>query len=87
MDDVPPGPDRPLDDDSSSPTDARYTLDQTYEKVYVRNLNTGRAFLKDHDPSIRPSTFLFHYHYGASALARCGRGSKNVLLLLALLSP
>ncbi|KAE9405073.1 hypothetical protein BT96DRAFT_916269 [Gymnopus androsaceus JB14] len=80
MDDIPSAPDCPLDDDSSYPTDARYTLqylDQTYEKVYVPN-NTDGAF-KDHDPSIRPSMFLFHYRYGASALVRWGRGLEKCI--------
>ncbi|KAE9406157.1 hypothetical protein BT96DRAFT_972143 [Gymnopus androsaceus JB14] len=79
MDDIPAASDRPLDVGSSYPTDARYTLqflDQSYERASSPN-NTDGAFLTNHDPATRPSMFLFHYRYGASALVRWGRGLEK----------
>lgn len=79
MNDIPPALVRSFDDNSEShPTDVRYTLqyldeNPKYESAYIPN-NSDAAFKSNHDTSLRPSAFLFHYRYGASALVKWGKG-------------
>ncbi|KIK58950.1 hypothetical protein GYMLUDRAFT_44978 [Collybiopsis luxurians FD-317 M1] len=80
MNDVPPAPSRSLNS-ASYPSDVRYTLqylddDPAFETDYMPN-NTDAAFKPYHDPLLRPSAFLLHYRYGASALVKWGKGLER----------